>query len=56
MSTYPMGKTQDKDSTVIVARDGNRFVEQIFIKGFTVKVGKSINKDFDLVCKSMFEK
>jgi hypothetical protein len=50
------GKTQDKDSTVVVMKDGDRFVEQIFIKGFSVKAGKPINKDFDLVCKSIFEK
>jgi hypothetical protein len=50
------GKTQDKDSAVVVMKDGNRFVEQIFIKGVTIKAGKPLNKDFDLVCKSAFEK
>ena len=49
-----MGKTRDKDSTVMVARDHGKYVEQIFIKGFSVKGGKDIDKDFDVDCKSMF--
>lgn len=51
-----MGKTADKDSYVIVARDKdkNRFMQQVFIKGFSIKAGKDIVKDFDFACKSMF--
>jgi hypothetical protein len=51
-----MAKTADKDSTVIVARDNERFVQQVFIKGFSIKAGKEIVKDFDFACKSMFAK
>lgn len=49
-----MAKTKDKDSMVIVARDKDKFVEQIFIKGFPVKAGKENVKDFDIACKRMF--
>jgi hypothetical protein len=49
-----MAKTQDKNSTVIVARDIDKFVELILIKGFSVKSGKENLKDFDMTCKSMF--
>jgi hypothetical protein len=49
-----MAKTSDKGSTVMVARDKDRFVQQVFIKGFTVKAGKDIVRDFDFACKSMF--
>lgn len=49
-----MAKTKDKDSSVIVARDKDKFVEQIFIKGFSVKAGKENVKDFDIACKGMF--
>jgi hypothetical protein len=49
-----MAKTKDKDSSVIVARDKDKFVEQIFIKGFSVKAGKEIVRDFDIACKGMF--
>lgn len=51
-----MAKTADKNSTVIVARDKDKFVQQVFIKGFSVKAGKEIAKDFDFVCKSIFAK
>ena len=51
-----MAKTSDKNSTVMVARDKDKFVQQIFIKGFSIKAGKEIMKDFDFTCKSMFEK
>jgi len=51
-----MAKTTDKDSTVIVARDKDGFVQQVFIKGFSIKPSKEIVKDFDFACKSMFEK
>ena len=49
-----IAKTKDKDSTVMVARDKDKFVEQIFIKGFSVKAGKENVKDFDITCKGMF--
>ena len=49
-----MAKTSDKNSSVIVARDKDRFVQQVFIKGFTIKAGKDIVRDFDFSCKSMF--
>jgi len=49
-----MAKTAEKDSTVVVARDKNQFVQQVFIKGFVVKGGKEFVKDFDFACKSMF--
>jgi hypothetical protein len=49
-----MAKTAEKDSTVVVARDKNQFVQQVFIKGFSVKSGKELVKDFDFACKSMF--
>jgi hypothetical protein len=48
-----MAKTKDKDSTVMVARDQGKYVEQIFIKGFSVKGGKDIDRNFDIECKSM---
>ncbi len=51
-----VAKTADKNSTVMVARDKDKFVQQVFIKGFSVKAGKEIAKDFDFVCKSMFAK
>lgn len=51
-----MAKTADKDSMVMVARDKDKFVQQVFIKGFSIKAGKEIVKDFDFACKSMFEK
>ena len=49
-----MAKTAEKDSPVVVARDKNQFVQQVFIKGFSVKSGKELVKDFDFACKSMF--
>jgi hypothetical protein len=51
-----MAKTADKNSTVVVTHDKDRFVQQVFIKGFSVKEGKAIEKDFDFTCKSMFAK
>lgn len=51
-----IAKTADKDSTVMVARDKDEFVQQVFIKGFSVKAGKETVKDFDFACKSLFEK
>jgi hypothetical protein len=51
-----MAKTADKNSAVMVARDKDKFVQQVFIKGFAIKAGKEISKDFDFACKSMFEK
>jgi hypothetical protein len=49
-----MAKTKDKDSTVVVLQDGSKTVEQIFIRGFSVKGGKDMEKNFDIECKSMF--
>ena len=51
-----MAKTREKNSTVLVARDKDKFVQQLFVKGFSIKSGKEIVKDFDFACKSMFEK
>lgn len=48
-----MAKTKDKNSTVIVAQDQARYVEQIFVKDFSVKSGKTIERDFDITCISM---
>jgi hypothetical protein len=49
-----MAKTSDKDSSVMVARDKDKLVQQVFIKGFAIKSGKDLVKDFDFACKSMF--
>jgi predicted phage tail protein len=49
-----MAKTAEKNSTMMVARDKNEFVQQLFIKGFSIKAGKEMTKDFDFTCKSMF--
>jgi hypothetical protein len=51
-----MGKTRDKNSMIMIMRDREIFYQQLFIKEFSVKAGKEINKDFDFVCKSLFEK
>jgi len=51
---FLMGKTKDKDSSIIVLKDGAKFVEQIFIKGLSVKGGKDTERDFDIECKSAF--
>lgn len=51
-----MAKTVEKNSTVVVAGENDRFVQQIFVKGFSIKAGKDNVKDFDFACKSMFEK
>lgn len=51
-----MAKTSDKDSMVTVARDKDRFVQQVFIKGFSVKAGKDAVRDFDFACRSLFVK
>ena len=49
-------KTADKNSAVVIAQDKDKFVQQVFIKGFSVKAGKEIVKDFDFLCKSLFAK
>jgi uncharacterized Zn ribbon protein len=49
-----IAKTKDKNSTVVVFPDGDKFVEQIFIKDFAVKGGKENLKDFDITCKNAF--
>jgi len=51
-----MATTVEKNSTVLVARDKDRFAQQLLIKSFSVKAGKDIVKDFDFACKSVFEK
>jgi hypothetical protein len=51
-----MAKTTDKNSTVTVVRDKDKFVQQVFVKGFSIKAGKEITKDFDFACKTMFAK
>ena len=49
-----MAKTADKNSMVTVLSEKNEFVQQVFIKDFSIKGGKEIVKDFDFACKSMF--
>lgn len=49
-----MGKINEPNSQLLVLTEGKQKVEQIFIKGFSVKAGKEIIKEFDLVCKSLF--
>ena len=51
-----MAKTADKNSAVAVMKDKDKFVQQVFIKQFSVKAGKEMVKDFDFACKSLFEK
>lgn len=43
--------TQEKNSSVILMRDGDRFLHRVLISGFKVKAGKPISKDIDIVCK-----
>lgn len=51
-----MGKIDEPDSSLLVITEGGKKIEQIFIKNFSVKGGKEINKEYDLVCKSLFGK
>ncbi len=51
---FLMAKTKDKDSLVVVAKDKDKFIEHISIKGISVKAGKENVKDFDIACKNMF--
>lgn len=51
---FLVAKTKDKESSVIVMKDKDKFVQQIFIKSFAVKGDKEIVRDFDIVCQSMF--
>ena len=51
-----MGKINEPNSQLLVITEDKKRVEQIFIKNFSVKAGKEINKEFDLVCKSLFSK
>jgi hypothetical protein len=55
-ATLLMAKTVDKKSSVVVARDGDRFVQQVLIEGFPIKKGKDYVKDFDFACTSLFSK
>lgn len=47
-------KTSDKNSVVAVLEEEGKFVEQVFIDGFSIKAGKELEKDFDLQCQPMF--
>jgi carboxypeptidase family protein len=47
-------KTKDKDSVVLVMKEKDKFVEQVFIKNFSVKAGKEVVRDFDIACKGLF--
>lgn len=49
-----VAKTKDKNSTVMAFQDQGKYVEQVFIRGFSVKGGKDMEKDFDIACSSMF--
>jgi hypothetical protein len=49
-----MATTKDKGTLLVLQEENKRFVEQIFIKGFSVKGGKDVTRDFDIECKSMF--
>ncbi len=49
-----MGKIDEPNSQLLILTEGDKKIEQIFIKGFSVKAGKTIHKEFDLVCKSLF--
>jgi hypothetical protein len=53
-----LGKTKDKDSSVVIIKDKDKeqYVEQVFIKGFSVKVGKENVKNIDIACLSLFAK
>jgi hypothetical protein len=44
--------TQEKNSSVIIMPEGDRFLHRVLISGFKVKAGKPISKDIDIVCKS----
>jgi hypothetical protein len=49
-----MGKIDEPNSSLIVETKNGKKIEHIFIKGFSIKAGKEIKKEYDLVCKSMF--
>lgn len=49
-------KTKDKNSSLVVMQDKDKFVEQIFIKDFSIKAGKENVKEFDIACQSLFAK
>lgn len=49
-----LARTKDKNSTLVVIREKDRYVEQIFIEGFSVKARKETVRDFDIECKGMF--
>jgi hypothetical protein len=51
-----MGKIDEPNSQLLILTEDGKKVEQIFIKGFSVKEGKEIVKEYDLVCKSLFGK
>ncbi|HEY6253421.1 MAG TPA: hypothetical protein VI685_25980, partial [Candidatus Angelobacter sp.] len=51
---FVIAKTKDKESSLIVLQDHGKFVEQVFIKGFSIKGGKDTDRDFDIECKSAF--
>ena len=50
-----MGRLKgEKDSQLLVITEGTKKIYQVFIKGFSVKAGKQIEKDLDVSCVSMF--
>lgn len=51
-----IGKVDEPNSSVLVETKEGKEIEHIFVKGFTVKAGKEIRKEIDLVCKSLFGK
>ena len=51
-----MGKIKEPNSQLLIITENKYKVEQIFIKGFNIKTGKEINKEYDLVCQSLFGK
>lgn len=52
---FLIGKLKgEKDSALLILSEGDKKIYQIFIKGFSVKSGKNITKEYDLVCVSAF--
>lgn len=49
-----LAKTKDKGSSVLVLYDQGKYVEQIFVEGFSVSSGKPIERDFDITCIGMW--
>jgi hypothetical protein len=49
-------RTKDKNSSVSVRQDGDRFVEQVWINYFRVRSGQALVRDFDLTCLDRLKK